>query len=254
MLDLDLTGKTVLITGATGDLGRVIARTLADCGAAVALHYHRNEAKARAIQSEIESKGRRATVAQADIGDNSSVRAMGKAISETFGPPQIVVANAVTQYAWKSVLDQPVEDYESQFRSCVLQSVNLAQTFLPAMIDAKWGRFIAINTECVLQCHPSQSAYVSGKRGMDGVLRVLAREAGPAGVTVNQVAPGWMISERDRAGGSESQPAYEQGIPLRHRGEDIEIARAVAFLASDQAGFITGAFLPVCGGNAMTAI
>ncbi len=113
---------------------------------------------------------------------------------------------------------------------------------------------IAINTECAMQCLPTQSAYVSGKRGMDGVLRVLAREVGSHNITVNQVAPGWTISDRDRREGTERQPEYEKNVPLRRRGEDSDVAHAVAFLASDMARFITGAYLPVCGGNIMPTI
>ncbi len=113
---------------------------------------------------------------------------------------------------------------------------------------------IGINTECAMQCHETQAAYASAKRGMDGLYRVLARELGPNGITVNQVAPGWMISDAHRAAGTEKQPDYEATVPLRRRGVDQDVANAVAFLASDLAGFITGAFIPVCGGNVMPAI
>jgi 3-oxoacyl-[acyl-carrier protein] reductase len=164
------------------------------------------------------------------------------------------VCNAVAQYQWKSVLEQPIEDYESQFRSSVLHAVIAAQTFVPAMIKRRYGRIIALNTEAAMQNFPAQSAYVSGKRGMDGLLRVLAREVGEHQITVNQVAPGWMISEDVRAAGTERQKYYESQIPLRHRGSDQDVANLVAFLASDLASFITGAFIPVCGGNVMPAI
>ena len=105
-----------------------------------------------------------------------------------------------------------------------------------------------------MQCFPSQSAYVAGKRGMDGVLRCLAREVGPHGITVNQVAPGWMVSDRERASGNERRPDYEASVPMRRRGSDADIANAVTFLASDLAAFITGVYLPVCGGHVMPAI
>jgi 3-oxoacyl-[acyl-carrier protein] reductase len=122
------------------------------------------------------------------------------------------------------------------------------------MIKKKWGRVIAINTECSMQNFPTQSAYVSGKRGMDGVLRVLAREIGEHQITVNQVAPGWTISDRDRKKGTERQPEYEKSVALKRRGTEQEIANVVAFLASDLASFITGAYIPVCGGYIMPSI
>ena len=122
------------------------------------------------------------------------------------------------------------------------------------MIQKRWGRIIGINTECSMQYQQLQSAYVSGKRGMDGVLRVLAREVGEHQITVNQVAPGWTISEKDRESGSERQSGYEKSVPLKRRGKDQEVANVVAFLASDLASFITGGYIPVCGGNVMPAI
>ena len=131
----------------------------------------------------------------------------------------------------------------------------MAKAFVPAMVERRWGRVIAINTECAMQNFASQSAYVSGKRGMDGVLRVLAKEIGASQVTVNQVAPGWMISDKYRESGTERQESYEKNVPLKRRGTDQNIADAVAFLASDLAEFITGAYLPVCGGgNVMPGI
>ncbi len=162
--------------------------------------------------------------------------------------------NAVIQYPWKPLLEQPIEDYESQFCSCVLHNVHMVQAFVPAMIPRRWGRVIAISTECVMQMFPTQSAYVGGKRGMDGVLRVLAKEVGEHQITVNQVAPGWTVSDKERAAGREVWPDYDRNVPLRRRGTDQEIANVVAFLASDLASYITGAYVPVCGGNVMPAV
>lgn len=253
-MQIDLSKKVAVVTGATGQLGRVMARTLARCGATVAVHYHQNEAKAREVLQEILAQGGRAVTVQADVTDRESVFAMRDAITAQLGVPDIIVNNAVSQYTWTSVLEQDLADYESQFRTCVLHNVLMAKAFVPGMIAKGTGRVIAINTECAMQNVPTQSAYVSGKRGMDGVLRVLAREIGAHQITVNQVAPGWTISERCRDDGSERQPSYEQHVPLKRRGTDQEIANVVAFLASDLASFITGAYIPVCGGNVMPCI
>lgn len=253
-MHINLEGKMALITGATGDLGRVMALTLGQCGANVAIHYNSNAAKAEELRGELVSMGRKAVIVQADITKEDSVAAMKEQVSAELGKMDIVVANAVIQYAWKSVLEQPAEDYVSQFQSCVLQSVFLAKAFVPDMKKAGYGRFIGINTESAMQNLPGQSAYVAGKRGMDGVYRVLAREAGPSGITVNQVAPGWTISARDREAGTEINDGYSQSVALKHRGTDQEIANVVAFLASDLASFITGAYVPVNGGNVMPAI
>ncbi|WP_058301224.1 SDR family NAD(P)-dependent oxidoreductase [Gorillibacterium timonense] len=253
-MKIDLSGKRALVTGATGQLGRVMARTLAACGADVAIHYRGNEAKADELEQEIRALGCRTLKVQADITDKASIFAMKDKISAELGEVDIVVANAVIQYSWASVLEQPEEDYESQFRSCVMQSVYLAKAFLPGMMTRRSGRLIGINTESSMQNLPGQSAYVAGKRGMDGVYRVLAREVGETQVTVNQVAPGWTISERDREEQTEHSESYERTVALKRRGTDQEIANVVAFLASDLASFITGAYVPVSGGNVMPAI
>ncbi len=254
-LSIDLRGHLALVTGSTGELGRVIADTLAEAGADLALHVRREGEAARALQAKIEARGRRAAIFPADIGDPGSIQRMQASIAVRLGAPSIVVINAVQQiHPWSSVLDESIADYESQLRTCVLQSVGLAKAFVPAMIERSWGRVVGVNSECAALCGPSQSAYVAGKRGMDGVLRVLAREVGRHGITVNQVAPGWTITERERTAGLAEAPEYLATVPLGRRGEDLEIARVVAFLASDLASFISGAFIPVSGGTVMPAI
>ena len=253
-MQIDLTGKIAVVTGGTGQLGRTMVRTLARCGADVAINYSKSKEKAEELQAELIAMGRKAFAVQADITNLDSVLAMRDQITNTLGAPDIIVNNAVIQYGWTSVLEQAPEDYTGQFESCVLHNVFMAKAFVPAMIEKKWGRVVGINTECAMQNFASQSAYVSGKRGMDGVLRVLAKEVGAHQITVNQVAPGWTISDRDRAAGTEVNDGYSANVPLKRRGTDQDIANAVAFLASDLAGYITGAYLPVCGGNVMPTI
>jgi 3-oxoacyl-[acyl-carrier protein] reductase len=255
MLTLDLSGRTAVVTGAGGQLGRTIARTLVACGANVAVHYQSSAAKAEEVAADCRKAGRKAIAVRADVTDEASVNAMRDEIRKALGAPDIVVTAAVAQYQpWAPVLEQPLADYESQWRTCVIQNVLMAKAFLPAMIEAKRGRYIGINTECTMQCHPGQSAYVSGKGGMNRLLRVLAKEVGPYGVTVNEIAPGWMISDRERNAGLQPCPDYERHTALKRRGDDQDVAAAVAFLASDHADFITGVYLPVCGGYVMPAI
>jgi len=253
-MKIDFSGKIALVTGASGELGRVIVRTFADCGADVAVHYHSNSTSAQKLADEVRAMGRRADIFQADITSASDINAMRDAVRESLGAPQIVVNNAVIQYIWKSVLEQDLEDYESQFRSCVMHNVHIAKAFLPDMIKNRYGRVISINTECAMQMLPTQSAYAAAKRGMDGLLRVLAREVGEYGITVNQVAPGWTLSEKYKDAPPEGSASYAANVPLRRMGTAQDVANAVVFLASDYASFITGAYIPVCGGNVMPAI
>lgn len=253
MLNIDLNGKVAVVTGASGELGRVIARTLADCGAAVAVHYHNGKDRAESVVDLINDAGGHAVPVQAVIDEERSVQAMRDTVAEQLGAADIIVNNAVHQYDWTTVLEQSPEDYESQYRTCTLQNVLMAQAFVPAMIEKNWGRVIAINTECTMQCGPSMSAYISGKGGQDRLLRVLAKEIGEHQVTVNQVAPGWMISDKYREEPVNDE-GYRKGVPLQRRGFDQDIANTVAFLASDLAEFISGAYIPVCGGNVMPAV
>jgi len=232
-----------------------MVRTLSSCGADVAVCYHRAEDRARELVSDAVDKGVRAIAVHTDVTVEESILEMRDQVKATLGDADIIVNNAVIQcYPWLSVLDQPISDYESQYRSCVVHNVLMARAFVPGMMTKDWGRVIAINSECAMQANPGQSAYVSGKRGMDGVLRVLAREVGEHQVTVNQIAPGWMVSDKYRVDGVVSQEEYERSVPLRRRGEDQDIANLVAFLASDLAGFISGQFISVSGGNVMPCI
>ena len=181
---------------------------------------------------------------------------MKEAVRSKLGDPHIIVNNAVTQYPWTSVLEQSLEDYESQFRTCVLHNVLMAKAFVPEMIARKFGRVIAISTECAMQNTPSQSAYVSGKRGMDGVLRVLAREIGKHQITVNQVAPGWMISDRDpisvidTEGHKEIQPAPANRSTSRRAARTRRSPTSLRFWRPIWRRSSPGPYDPaVCGGN-----
>jgi 3-oxoacyl-[acyl-carrier protein] reductase len=251
-LSIDLAGHLAIVTGGTGQLGRVMVRTLAGCGAGVVVHYHRDAAMAQSLLEEIRALGVSGMAVQADVTLQADVQRMKTEVLAKLGAPDIIVNNAVIQYQWVNVLEQSATDYEGQFRSTVLHNVLMAQAFVPAMIQKGWGRVIGINTECAMQNFPNQSAYVSGKRGMDGVLRVLAKEVGEHQITVNQVAPGWMVSEESPS--RESDKTYIRSVPLQRRGTAQDIANLVAFLASDLAGFISGQYISVSGGNVMPTI
>jgi len=260
-MKIDLKNKTAVVTGGTGELGRTMIHSFAECGADVAICYYNKKEFASKLKNEIEKKYHvKAVTVFADVTNLDSILAMKNEVSQSLGIADIIVNNAVIQInEWKNVLEQPSQDYEDQFKSSVMHNVYMAKAFVPDMIKQKYGRVIGINTECAIQNFITQSAYVSGKRGMDGVLRVLAREVGQYNITVNQVSPGWIISDGCRkTDGSERNTnqdfAYIERVPMKRRGTDIDIANAVCFLASDLAGFITGAYLPVSGGNVMPCI
>lgn len=256
MLTIDLSGKKALVTGATGQLGRVISRTLGKAGADVAICYQKNHDMAEFLKNEIaEEYGVRTAMARANVRDLDSVLEMREALQKDFGMPDILVNCAVSPCTWEPILEQSIEMYQDQFETTVLHHVIMLKAFVPAMAEKGYGRVIGLNTECAMQCFSGQSAYAAGKRGMDAVYRALVKELGASGVTVNQIAPGWMISDQEREkGNADTGGVYAAKVPLGHRGEDQDIADAVAFLASDMAKFITGVYLPVAGGNVMPCI
>lgn len=251
MTPINLTNQTAIITGATGQLGRVMAKTLASAGANIAIHYINNQTMATQLVEEITALGVKAMAVQADITKAADVNRMAQQVQSTLGHVDIVVNNAVIQYPWTTILNQPLEDFASQFESCTMQSVHMAKAFLPAMEAKGAGRFIGINTECSGLCNAESGAYAAAKRGMDGLYRVLAKEVGQGGITVNQVSPGWTISDNDRMNGTEIDENYSKNVPLNRRGTDQEIANVVLFLASHLSSYVTGVNIPVCGGTVM---
>lgn len=253
-MEISLKGKKALVTGGSGGLGRTIVQTLAECGADVAVHYHSDKTNADILVDKLTTMGRSSAAFQADITKEDSVNKMRDDIAASFGMPDIVVANAVIQYEWKHLLEQDIKDYYSQFESCVMQMVYLAKAFAPHMQQQHYGRFAVINTECSITAEPRISAYTSAKRGLDGIVRVLAKELGPDNITINEIAPGWTITDKERATGINPTVDYIEEVPLRRRGVDQDIANMTAFLVSDLASFVTGAFVPVAGGRVMTSI
>ena len=253
-MKIDLTGKKALVTGGSGGIGRAIVRTLAECGADVAIHYHSDNANAEKLVKELEAMGRKAAAFKADITKEADVYKMRDDMAEDFGMPDIVVANAVIQYERTSLIEQDINAFYSQYESCVMQMVYLSKTFIPYMQKQHYGRIAVINTECSIAAEPSFSAYVAAKKGLDGLVRVLVKEVGPDNITVNQIAPGWTITDKEREKGIEDTAFYDAQVPLRHRGCEQDIANMTAFLVSDLASFVSGAFIPVTGGRVMTAI
>lgn len=254
MLTLDMKNRTVMITGATGLLGRELAMKFAECNADVIIHYNKNETKAKEIEKTIKNMGRNAFVVQGDITKDKSVQNMHKNIKENFKMPNIIVNNAIIQYTWKEVLDQEINDYYSQFESCVMQMVYMTKNFAPYMKDNKWGRIVCINSECAAMPEVRFSAYTAAKKGLDGIVKVLAKELGPFGITVNQVAPGRLIRDNETESDMLLQKEYESSVPLKRRGTVDEVANMVVFLSSDLSSFTTGAYIPVCGGRTIPGI
>lgn len=254
-LTINFKNKIALVTGASGGLGRKISATLADCGADIIIHYHSNKEMAQNLADSISKEyGVRTTIYKCDITKQTEVEKMKEDLEKSFGLPDLLVPNAVIQDPFIELLEADPQHFYNQFESCVMQTVYLAKAFIPHMKEQNYGRIVAINTECSYLCEEKFAAYSAAKRGLDGVVRVLAKEVGKYNITINQVAPGWTITDREREAGVKEYKDYTDTIPLRRRGEDQEIANMVAMFLSDYASFTTGAYIPVSGGRVMPGI
>ena len=254
-IQISLNNKVALITGATGQLGQALVKTFAECGAAIIIHYYRNKKKAEELCQKLLQDGKQAICAGCDITDKDDVLRMKDEIACKTGLPDILVINAISPLIhWNHVLNEDPAAYMEFYQTCVMQTVLLSQIFLPSMIKKNYGRVIGINSESSMLLRPTQSAYSAAKRAMDGVLRVLAKETGEYGITVNQVAPGFLITPETPESDDPQLKFYKKFIPLQRRGTPDEVSYTVAFLASDLAQYISGVYIPVCGGNIMPAI
>ncbi|WP_437670021.1 SDR family oxidoreductase [Sorangium sp. So ce131] len=247
----DLSERVALVTGASRGLGAAIARTLAGAGARVAVNYFGSADRAARLVEDIRRSGGQAEAFQADVRDEQEVARLVSDVQGRLGPIDVLVVNAtgpqpyvkLEELTWKHCLDQ----LEFFVKSPVL----LAKAVVPGMKARRAGRIIQIGSEVFEQGVPEFSSYVSAKGAQLGLTRSWALELGPWGITVNLVAPGWIPTERHEGEVNANKEAYAAGVPLRRMGVPTDVAEAVAFLASDAAGFITGQKLSVNGGRTL---
>jgi len=242
----DLTGKSALVTGATGGIGAAIARALHAQGARVAL-TGRREAELAALAGEL---GERAFVAAADLSDPEAPARLVEKVEAEFGALDILVNNAgltrdglalrMGDKDWADVIEV---DLTAPFR--------LARASLRGMMKRRAGRIISIASIVGVTGNPGQANYAAAKAGLIGMSKALAQEVAPRGVTVNVVAPGFIQTAMTDALNDAQKAALMGRIPLGKMGAVEDIAAAVAYLASNEAAWVTGVTLHVNGGMAM---
>ncbi len=242
----DLTGKNVLVTGASGGIGGDIARALHGAGATVALSGTR-EAPLEALAAEL---GARAHVVTCNLSDAVSVEALPRAAAAAMGSVDVLVNNAgitrdnlfmrMSDDEWASVLEV---NLTSTFRLC--------RGVLRGMMKARWGRIINISSIVGATGNPGQANYAASKAGMVGMSKSLAYEVASRGITVNCVAPGFIATAMTENLTDDQKGKILTQVPAGRMGEASEIAAACLYLASPEAGYVTGATLHVNGGMAM---
>ena len=245
----NLDGRIALVTGASQGIGRACALELARAGATVALAA-RNEGKLAEAVAEIEAGGGKAAAFALDVASEESIKACAKVVLERFGKVEILVNNAgITRDGL--MLRMKRADWDDVLTTNLTGAFLLTQAVLSAMLKNRWGRIVNISSVVGRTGQAGQVNYAASKAGLIGFTRSMAREVASRGVTVNAVAPGYIETPMTAVLDEKQRAAMMATIPLGRPGTDLEIAQAVAFLASDAAGYITGHVLDVNGGMFM---
>jgi len=245
-----LTGKVALVTGASRGIGRAIALTLAEAGADVAVNYAGSEAAAAEVVALIEAMGRKAVKVKADVSSTQEVEGMFKLVLETFGKLDILVNNAgITR---DNLIMRMKEDEFDQVIATNLKGVfNCVKAATRPMMKQRSGRIINISSVVGVLGNPGQANYVAAKAGVIGMTKATAKELASRGITVNAVAPGFIETDMTDKLPEEMRTQLLQQIPLAKLGQPEDIAKAVRFLASDDASYMTGQTIHVDGGMYM---
>jgi 3-oxoacyl-[acyl-carrier protein] reductase len=247
---IDLTGKHALVTGGSRGIGRAIVLRLATQGADVAFSYRGNQAAAEATAAEVEALGRRALAVQADAKEQAGAEALVKAVLEAFGKIDILVNNAgITRD--DLIMRMKPEDWTDVLETNLFGAFYALKACTRPMLKARAGRIINITSVSGQAGQTGQANYSSAKAGLIGLTKAAARELASRNITVNAVAPGFVLTELTQDLPEALQAEITNRTPLGRFGTTEEIANAVAFLASDEAAYITGQVLAVDGGLVM---
>jgi 3-oxoacyl-[acyl-carrier protein] reductase len=244
-----LQGKIALVTGASQGIGRACALELAAAGATVALAA-RNVEKLEAVAAEIAAAGGTAKAFALDVSSEDSIKTAAKAVLAEFGAVHILVNNAgITKDGL--ALRMKLEDFDAVLRTNLTGAFLLTQAVISSMMKARWGRVINITSVVGETGAAGQANYAASKAGLIGLTKSLARELAGRAITVNAVAPGMIATAMTAILTDDQKAAMMTQIPVGRAGTDGEIAAAVAFLASEDAAYITGHTLDVNGGMYM---
>lgn len=242
--------KNALVTGASRGIGRSIAIQLAEEGYNVAVNYAGNREKAETVVEEVKAKGVESFAIQANVANGDEVKAMIKEVVSQFGTVDVLVNNAgitrdnllmrMKESEWDDVIDTNLKGV-----------FNCIQKVTPQMLRQKSGAIINLSSVVGAVGNPGQANYVATKAGVIGLTKSAAKELASRNITVNAVAPGFIVSDMTDALSDDLKDQMLQQIPLARFGEDTDIANTVAFLASDKAKYITGQTIHVNGGMFM---
>lgn len=247
-MPFQLDGRVALVTGSTTGLGRAMALALGRAGAKVALNYFRNADRAEQMFADFQKQGHQGMLVRADVSQELEVERLVRQVSEKLGPIDILVINATPDQPLMPIEEYTWRHYETMLDFFIKSPYLLTRACLPHMKQQRRGRIINITSEVFDRGVGNFSAYVSAKGGQVGFTRSMATELAPFQITVNQVAPGWIPVERHVNDPQTEKDAYRALIPMNRWGTPEDVAGAVVYFASDEAGFVTGQCLSVNGG------
>ena len=241
-----VTGRVALITGASQGIGRACALELARGGALIALAA-RNAEKLAAVVEEIRCTGGTAEAFALDIADEASCKSCAKAVLNHFGKVEILVNNAgITRDGLAMRMKRA--DWEDVLSTNLTGAFLLTQALLPQMLKLRWGRIINVTSIVGETGQAGQANYAASKAGLIGLTKSLARELASRTITVNAVAPGYIETAMTNVLTEAQRSVMLTHVPLARAGTDLDVAHSVRFLASEEAGYITGHTLDVNGG------
>ena len=244
---IDLSGRSAVVTGGSRGIGRAIVLRLAEQGADVAFSYRGHEEAARATAAVVEALGRRALAHQADVTDPAAADGLIAAALEAFGKIDILVNNAgITRD--DLIMRMSIEAWRDVLETNLFGAFYTTRAVMRPMLKARRGRIINITSVSGQAENAGQANYSSAKAGLIGLTKATAREVASRGITANAVAPGFVLTELTETLPANVQENIKSATPLGRFGTPEEIAAAVAFLASDEASYITGHVLAVDGG------
>ncbi len=244
---LSLEGKIAVVTGASRGIGRAIAQELARRGAAVVVNYNHAADKAQEVVAAIRNTGGQAEAFQANVAEFAQAKALIDFAIKTFGGIHILVNNAgITRDNLIMLMKE--DDWDAVIDTNLKGTFNCSKAAVRPMMRKRWGRIINISSVAGQIGNPGQTNYSASKAGQIGFTKALAREVASRNITVNAIAVGYIETDIWEGVPEEARAQILQMIPLGRKGEPEEVAYAVAFLASDQAAYITGQVLGVNGG------
>lgn len=244
-----LSGKVILITGASRGIGAATAKRLARCGAAVVINYHQNRDRALEVLQEIEKGGGSAMIFQADVTQKKQVEEMARAVRERFSDVDVLVNNAYLPFEVNPLHQISWEGLEKAVRYELAALHNCARAFIPGLIEKKKGKIIVVSSRLAQQPLPRLGAYAAAKAALEAMANTMAIELGPLGITVNVVTPAMTLTDASAIMPEEYKERVRQSRPLRKHLYPEDIAGTIAFLATDDADMLTGSNVLVTGGS-----